>query len=160
MVVDGLVPSGHQVIFNHHDDIVKSVYILSASLNKTGCEASNHTDQSVPYCGSQQGNQCQPSINDHVHHELVSHLPWAIRQWDMWSLLKSEAIRLVVSLHKQALASIKLSQEHWNQNVVILITFSSPAAPKIVIQTTSSKVNDKKVVNMKTNWFQWDIMMI
>ena len=45
VVVDDLVPSGHQVIFNHHDDIVKSVYIVSASLNKIGCETTHHTDQ-------------------------------------------------------------------------------------------------------------------
>ena len=48
---------------------------------------------------------------------------------------------------------VKNRGTHWNQKVVILTTFSSLAAPEVVIRTTSGATSDEKVVNMTTFLF-------
>ena len=48
---------------------------------------------------------------------------------------------------------VKNRGAHWNQKVVILTTFSSLAAPEVVIRTTSGATSDEKVVNMTTFLF-------
>ena len=45
--------------------------------------------------------------------------------------------------------------EHWNENVIILMKFSSLAAPKVVKMTTFSAASDENFVKMMTFPFQW-----
>ena len=56
--------------------------------------------------------------------------------------------------HKYHLHGWHRSQ-HWNENVVILMKFSSLAAPKVVILTTFGAASDEDFVKMKTFPFQW-----
>ena len=44
---------------------------------------------------------------------------------------------------------------HWNENVVILMKFSSLAALEVVILTTFSAASDENFIKMKTFPFQW-----
>ena len=44
---------------------------------------------------------------------------------------------------------------HWNENVIILMKFSSLAAPKVVKMTTFSAASDENFVKMMTFPFQW-----
>ena len=48
---------------------------------------------------------------------------------------------------------VKNRGAHRNQKVVILTTFSSLAAPEVVIRTTSGATSDERVVNMTTFLF-------
>ena len=43
---------------------------------------------------------------------------------------------------------------HWNENVIILMKFSSLAAPKVVILTTFGAASDEDFIKMKTFSFQ------
>ena len=45
--------------------------------------------------------------------------------------------------------------QHWNENVVILMKFSSLAALEVVILTTFSAASDENFIKMKTFPFQW-----
>ena len=47
------------------------------------------------------------------------------------------------------------SECHWNENVVILMKFSSLAALEVVILTTFSAASDENFIKMKTFPFQW-----
>ena len=46
---------------------------------------------------------------------------------------------------------------HWNGNVLILMTFSSPAALEVVKLTTSSAVSDENIIKITTFVFQFRI---
>ena len=46
------------------------------------------------------------------------------------------------------------SDLHWNENVIILMKFSSLAAPKVVILTTFGVASDEDFIKMKTFSFQ------
>ena len=46
---------------------------------------------------------------------------------------------------------------HWNENVVILMKFSSLAALEVVILTTFSAASDENFIKMKTFPFQWQV---
>ena len=50
---------------------------------------------------------------------------------------------------------------HWNENVIILMKFSSLAAPKVVILTTFGAASDEDFIKMKTFSFQcwWNIYL-
>ena len=50
---------------------------------------------------------------------------------------------------------------YWNENVIILMKFSSLAAPKVVILTTFGAASDEDFIKMKTFLFQcmWYVCM-
>ena len=50
---------------------------------------------------------------------------------------------------------ISLENQHWNENVIILMKVSSLAAPKVVILTTFGAASDEDFIKMKTFSFQW-----
>ena len=58
------------------------------------------------------------------------------------SILESKHLRIILT-------------EHWNENVIILMKFSSPAASQIVKMTTFSAASDENFVKMMTFPFQW-----
>ena len=49
----------------------------------------------------------------------------------------------------------RINDDHWNENVVILMKFSSLAALEVVILTTFSAASDENFIKMKTFPFQW-----
>ena len=48
-----------------------------------------------------------------------------------------------------------LQDQHWNENVFILMKSSSLAAPKVVKMTTFGAASDETFIKMMTFSFQW-----
>ena len=73
---------------------------------------------------------------------------------DVVSLLT--AVILYDLKHPQRCAPLYVSLlRHWNENVIILMKFSSLAALEVVILTTFSAASDENFIKMTTFPFQW-----
>ena len=65
-----------------------------------------------------------------------------------------KVISLALGQSWQSMFSYGITKLHWNENVIILMEFSSLAALEVVILTTSSAVSDENFVKMTTFSYQ------